>query len=524
VLSAFKRLTVDHVGGHVKGSLTSKKYMRNEVWALISFLGAPSWFITFAPADTKHPISLYFADTKQIFTPEIRDYDERYRLIAQNPVAGARFFHFMCELFIKHILGVGTDHRGIYGETAGYYGAAEQQGRLTLHLHLLLWLRGVLSPEDIRKKVMDQNSDFQKQIVEYLESVHIGEFLTGTMDEVKSKVKSREANDNDYKDPTQVLPDMPPPMCDSFDDDCSNCVVFKSWWDRFKHIVDDLIFRSNVHNCERNISNVEKANKKDRPSCRNRAGKCKARFPRQIFYQTEVDPKTGALNIKKGEAWINTMTPVLTYLLRCNTDVTSLLSGTAIKAIVAYISDYVTKPGLKTHTIFETISSVFTRCSNMLNGSQKRIEKARQLITKIVNALTAKMEIGGPFASLYLLGNPDHYTSHKFVTVYWKSFVSEVSKAWKSPDDMNVDDPPEKLLLRKVKDHYVGYSAVHDYIYRPTIHSDKTLYEWVQMATRIKRPTKLQKQDSYSRQQNRSNVFYFWKDALILYEINSEKF
>jgi hypothetical protein len=47
---------LDHVGGHVKGSITSKKYMRNEIWALISFIGAPSWFITFAPADNKHPI------------------------------------------------------------------------------------------------------------------------------------------------------------------------------------------------------------------------------------------------------------------------------------------------------------------------------------------------------------------------------------------------------------------------------------------------------------------------------------
>ena len=66
------------------------------------------------------------------------------------------------------------------------------------------------------------------------------------------------------------------------------------------------------------------------------------RFPRQTFEKTEVDPKTGALNIKKGERWINTLTPIVTYLLRCNSDITSLLSGTAIKAIVAYISDYVT--------------------------------------------------------------------------------------------------------------------------------------------------------------------------------------
>ena len=52
-----------------KGSTTSKKYMRNEIWSLISFMNAPSWFITYSPADVKHPIPLYFADTKEKFTP-----------------------------------------------------------------------------------------------------------------------------------------------------------------------------------------------------------------------------------------------------------------------------------------------------------------------------------------------------------------------------------------------------------------------------------------------------------------------
>ena len=73
----------------MKGSLTNKKYMRNEIWSLISFAGAPSWLITFSPADNMHPISLYYVDTKEEFKPELRGYDERYRLIADNPVAGA---------------------------------------------------------------------------------------------------------------------------------------------------------------------------------------------------------------------------------------------------------------------------------------------------------------------------------------------------------------------------------------------------------------------------------------------------
>jgi hypothetical protein len=148
---------LDHVAGHVQGSVTSKKYLRNEVWSMISYLGAPSWFITFAPADVNNPICLYYADNKENFSPNIRLPKECYRLIANNPVAGARFFHFIVEMFIKHILGVGSSHSGLYGNTAGYYGTVEPQGRLTLHLHMLLWIRGCLTPQEIRDRIMDEN-------------------------------------------------------------------------------------------------------------------------------------------------------------------------------------------------------------------------------------------------------------------------------------------------------------------------------------------------------------------------------
>jgi len=83
---------LDHVGGHVQGSLATKKYMRNEIWSLISFLGAPSWFITLSPADNRHPICLYLADTGEKFSPALRSSAERNRLIASNPVAAACFF------------------------------------------------------------------------------------------------------------------------------------------------------------------------------------------------------------------------------------------------------------------------------------------------------------------------------------------------------------------------------------------------------------------------------------------------
>jgi hypothetical protein len=438
----------------VEGSITNKKYMRNEIWSLISYKGAPSWFITFSPADNRHPICLYFADTMEEFSPSIRASDECYRLIANNPVAGARFFNFMVEAFIEHVLGVGQKHRGVYGDTSAYYGTVEQQGRLTLHLHLLLWIRGALTPQEIRDRIMDPNSDFQKKMVEYLESVHQGEFMNGTMDDVRDGIDLAEKEPR-YLPPTMTLPDCPPPKCPHKKcSGCFFCTCLGLWWHKFNYVVDDLLWRSNIHECG--------------PRCYSDGREsCKSRFPRDLYPETLVDPDTGALNMKKGGAHMNTVTPILTYLIRCNSDVTSLLSGTAVKAVVAYVTEYVTKPGLKTYSIFDTIRSVFDRNSELIGGDHKRQEKARCVLTQIVNALTAKID--GPMAAMYLLKHPDHYTSHIFKVFYWKSYVREVRSVWMDHDqdikDENEPSQEENVIIEKIGDKYFGISAVDDYKY-----------------------------------------------------------
>ena len=55
----------------------------------------------------------------------------------------------MVQMFIRHILGVKQDHTVIYSNTFAYYGTVEQQDHLTLHLHLLLWISGLLTPQEI---------------------------------------------------------------------------------------------------------------------------------------------------------------------------------------------------------------------------------------------------------------------------------------------------------------------------------------------------------------------------------------
>ena len=178
---------------------------------------------------------------------------------------------------------------------------------------------------------------------------------------------------------------------------------------------------SNVHNCDKyTTKSGHKRKDKDSHGCKdNKWRRCKARFPRPLFAQTTIDKDSGAINMKKSEAWINIITQVVTYVFQYNTDITCLLSGTAFEAVVMYVSDYITKTSLKTHTIFDSIHSVFSKNSEIIGGTLPMKEKARMVMTSIVNMILAKMEMGAPMISMYLLGNPDHYTDHKFILFFW---------------------------------------------------------------------------------------------------------
>ena len=217
---------------------------------------------------------------------------------------------------------------------------------------------------------MDLKLDFQRKLVQYLESCHIGEYMTGTQSEVLEKVNGY-ALDPQYKDPTQTLPEEPPAECSNVHHEnpgkigsksCEKCDGCKAWHTIFQKTVDDLLSRSNIHNCERNQKKDGSQNKRQTYiGCKNNEwGKCKARFPCELHEETMVALETGASIMKKAEPWLNTVTPALTYIMRCNTDVTSLSSGTAIKAVIMYVTDYITKPGLKTHVVFEAIKAIFS--------------------------------------------------------------------------------------------------------------------------------------------------------------------
>ncbi|KAJ3551661.1 hypothetical protein NM688_g4575 [Phlebia brevispora] len=459
--TCFELITyVDNVASHVPGSLTQKKFQSHEVRSMIYEFGSPAVFATFAPAGAKSPICLYLCGVPinlDEICPQLPSHMERLNMTSRNPVACSRFFHLLVKLFIRVILRADGDRVGLFGKTSAYYGTVEEQGRLALHLHMLIWIRSAYSPQEIRDRVMENAGTFCMDMIAWMESFHQGEFCTGTLAEVRQRVREKmckpewEPTEEDDEleqyngDSVTQLP-RPPPST-------SSDAEFEAWFNQVCDVTDEIVMRCNVHD------------EQHRWGCkRGRRRHCKARMPRETRPCTVADLADGTLLLKKGEAWVNTFSVMMVYLLRCNTDVTFLLSGTAVRAVMAYVTDYITKTTLKTYHIFEAIRMVLSTHGHLFAESSSREEAARRLMTKIVNALTARTEIGAPLVCHLLLGFPDHYTNQRFKPFFWQSYVRFIARAW---GESTEDEDEENVVMGRSGGNVVPLRKMNDYVYRP---------------------------------------------------------
>jgi hypothetical protein len=188
---------------------------------------------------------------------------------------------------------------------------------------------------------------------------------------------------------------------------------------------------------------------------------------------------------------------------------------------------------LKSYQIFSSVYDVFERNPNIWKESKSDGDAARKLILKMANTLTSKIELGGPMAAMYLLGQPDHYTSHDFVPLYWRQYMLAVVRAWDSMADVYEDADPgpirtqssfnappaeperqhqgvengvrgddedptnsDRVVLTRTAGKFVSRSHVDDYKLRPSELDDVCMYEWVQCA--VRKPMKEFKGNSVS--------------------------
>jgi hypothetical protein len=405
---------VKAISSNVPGSPDSRLTMRNEIRANILSLGVPSFYITVNPADVYNPIVKFLAgndiDIDNLLPDQVPTYWDQAGIIARDPCIAAEFFDTYINAFISAILRYDPKQRstrlGILGVTRAYYGCVEAQGRGSLHCHMVVWVHGGLTSDEIRDRAMVDHS-WRDRLIDFLDDTVCN-----------------------------VIPADPDPSMSVQSCQHHSCAV------RGIDVATDPISEDTLKARSKDLRNVVLQSQ-----CHSHTGTCykhhrsggvkKCRFN---LDEENVQPKTffdevlGILVMRRLDGMVNNYCPTFSEATRCNTDVKFMASGDAAKSVLFYITDYITKTGNKSHVSFGALEVALKKLGDYDPEDTSAELRAKKMLQKCVYAVLSHQELSGQQVAAYLKGYGDHYTSHRYRNLYWTAFEKSVEADDPSPE------------------------------------------------------------------------------------------
>lgn len=311
----------------VSGSDQSRYRLRSQIWSTSTVLGPPSLWITINPSDLHDPIAQVFAgediDMDNFMATLGPDKAKRAKNVADDPYAAAKFFHFMISTILETLFQVEVtaaqvkSKMGVFGCVTAYFGTVESQGRGTLHLHLLVWLKDVPSPEEITALL--KTEAFRKRVVDFIWA-NFRAYTPG-LDSAESIEKIPHNNEIAYSRP-------PNPDLDNYDGEIQ--------WSELA-----LARMEQIHVCKPRRCLVY--------DWHNQLV-CKRRAPFQLLDEDFVT-ETGLCGPKRLYGYVNTWVSSILINARCNNDGKFLTSGAETKNITFYVTSYAAKKQGRNHNV-----------------------------------------------------------------------------------------------------------------------------------------------------------------------------
>lgn len=398
------------VNRELKGSLGYKLSRRNEVRALIKKFSTPALFITLNPHDISHPL-LGIIGGFTVLEWQTMTAFQRSCFVAKHPAVAAKFFDAMINSFVSIVLKPGH-YDGYFGNCKAYYGMVEAQGRGTLHCHMLIWLEGNPSPKELREKLRT-DAEFKRDLFSWLE-LNICSHIPGTLEEYLAEDHTElERADLPSPDPRTLSQ----PCIADFESEDKFELAFQSF---VKDLVLTCNWHEHTHTCWKHLKNDEPHDD----------AHCHMRINGQTRALTEIDPETESILLRRLHPRINNFNELVIFLMQCNMDIKYIGSGEAAKALVYYITDYITKQDMPTHVGFSALRYALQQTSREFwsTSDQDTAKLDQSVIIKSINALNARQEMSHQQVMSYLVGGGDFYTSHWFQTLKWKDFDRHVMK------------------------------------------------------------------------------------------------
>jgi hypothetical protein len=410
VLGLMKEVNV--ISSHVQGSSAARVARRNEIRGLMMHLGMPSFYITINPADHRNPLVKFMAgadiDIDNLLSGDVPQYDEQTLLVAKNPFIGAKFFNIYMKAFIKALLGydrtsVDIDG-GILGLVKGYYGCVETQGRGSLHCHMLVWVEGSLSPDELRKRVLDPTQgNFCHRLLEFLDDT-ISNCIPPDPDP-QLRVHSSRFHPCSVRALDPKIASAPELQKDLY------------------HIVSCSQVHSHKKTCYKYWKGAPHPKE------------CRFNLDANRYTPvSSIDMETGELCLRCLDGLVNNFNATIIQAMRCNMDIKFIGSGPAAKAILYYITDYITKSELKTNVAYAALEVAISKLGEYNPVEDSLTIRAKRMLQKCAHAMVSHQEVPAQLVASYLMDYNDHYTSHSYKSLYWTSFESLLERELPSPE------------------------------------------------------------------------------------------
>lgn len=268
------------------------------------------------------------------------------------------------------------------GKVQSYIGTVEAQGRGTLHLHTLLWLKDAPTAHEMNTVLKSET--FREKIKHYIENV-IHADIEG---------KDREAVSNIPKEQSvSYARPVNPRISSSQEADAQE-----------KKLARVLQF----HQCT--LAACLKMVK----------GKlvCKRRAPFAIAREAWVD-ENGNWGPKRLCDMLNTWNPGIMHCIAANHDIKMISSGKDTATITYYITNYATKKQERSSNTSALLAKAiaFSKTADRKQNDLNVIN--RKLITRCANSLNCYREFSAPEVMTYIMGWGDVYESHHYVSIFW---------------------------------------------------------------------------------------------------------
>lgn len=165
--------TMQSVNSSATWTIFNKRALRLEAISMIMQLGQPLFWMTINPNDKTSPFVMKLGgidlDVCSRFKDDSPSYVQRLQRIADDPVASADYSHITIQAVMIGLLRFGAKDSdgGVLGRIKAYVGMTEEQKRLTLHCHLLVWSVGYNDFSNLRK-TMDNAPDCYQRLATFL--------------------------------------------------------------------------------------------------------------------------------------------------------------------------------------------------------------------------------------------------------------------------------------------------------------------------------------------------------------------